>query len=276
MKEIKGFSTTREQETRYIQWVAECRYARLEVPGRSGVVPLIAGGLTVITGPVCASLGFAELTLPFIVSGLILLLLGAFRAGAHRGRSLATGPEDEWACYRTAEGLVPRLMEDESLLGVTPATAPIRNGVRRVMAGLQVVWGIVLAGLPIATVAVAGENVGDRQFWISLFTVVGWVVVARGVRDGFFLNPVSHWAMTTRRLVAMAGPGQARSLFFEYLVHVPLVVPRSEDKATFALELRRLVSAGMLPMRGLWGVDEMERSRAEEWAKVVMAARRSV
>ena len=99
------------------------------------------------------------------------------------------------------------------------------------------------------------------------------MVLARGLRDMFFLVPVAQWALTTQRLVAMGGPGVARSLWFETLVHKPLVIPRSENTATFALELRKLVSAGMLPMRGLWGVDEMNREQAESWARAVIAGR---
>lgn len=270
---LTGYETTEEQERRFIQWVAECRYGRLELARWVGVVPVLAGVFTVGAGPLSRVLGYPALTLPFIVAGLFLVLLGAFRMGANGGRRNPKGNEDEWACYGENELLKPRLFDGESLVAVVPANARIRTSSRFFMGGLQIVWGSMLAGLPLATVAGGEESVMEYQFWISAFTTIGMIVLARGLRDMFFLVPVAQWALTNQRLVAMGGPGVARSLWFETLVHKPLVIPRSENTATFALELRKLVSAGMLPMRGLWGVDEMNREQAESWARAVIAGR---
>lgn len=270
---MEGFTTNKAQEKQFIQWVASCRYGRVEIESHTGVIPMVAGALTVACGPLSQAFGYPMLNLPFIVSGLILLLLGGFRFGPNATRKLANGQEDEWACYDGTNGLVPRLFEGEQLLGTENASAPIRNGVRRLMGGLQVGWGLVLAGLPLATVASGGADVEEYQFWISGFAVVGLLVVARGVRDLLFLKPVIRWALTDRRIVGMAQAGAARSLWMEELAHKPVVVPRSKTTCTVAFDLRRLRSVGMFPMRGLWGVDEMEREEGQRWAQAVVDLR---
>ena len=270
---MEGFTTNAEQEKQFIQWVAACRYGRVEVESHTGVIPVIAGGLTIACGPISQAFGYPMLNLPFIVSGLILLLLGGFRFAPNASRRLEQGSEDEWACHGAAGHLLPRLFEGERLLGTEAASAPIRNGVRRLMGGLQVGWGLVLAGLPLATVASGGADVGEYQFWISGFAVVGLLVVARGLRDLLFLKPVARWALTDRRLVGMAQPGAARSVWLEELVHKPVVVPRSAERCTLALDLRRLRSVGMFPMRGLWGVDDIPLSEGQRWAQAVVDLR---
>lgn len=270
---VEGFEASTEQEERFIQAVAECRYGRLELPIRTGIVPFFAGVFTVAAGPVSGMMGFPSLTLSYVVAGLALLLLSAFRYSSNGPRRSPKGSDDEWACYETDGGLKPRLFAGENWVASTRATAPQRRHVRWLMGGLQLVWGMMLSGLPLATVAGVSDTLEDYQFWVALFTTIGTFVMGRGLRDLLFLRPVITWALTDQRLVAMAGEGAARSMWFESLVHKPLVVPRSETRATLGLELRKLESAGMLPMRGLWGVDEMPREEADEWARAIVKFR---
>ena len=55
--EVKGYKTTENAEQRYIQWVADCRYGRLELPTRTGVIPAMSGALTALAGPLHHSQG---------------------------------------------------------------------------------------------------------------------------------------------------------------------------------------------------------------------------
>ena len=90
------------------------------------------------------------------------------------------------------------------------------------MEGLQVGWGLVLAGLPLATVASGGADVS--QFWISGFAVVGLLVVARGVRDLLFEASDAMGTHGSTDCGYGSGRG-ARSLWMEELAHKPVVVP---------------------------------------------------
>ena len=174
--------------------------------------------------------------------------------------------------------LMPVLGDGEEIVGRIGIQAKTRNGLRRFSGVTQVFWGTMLAGLPMATVmAPAGNNISaGLSGWTLVFTVFGAMVAGRGIRDLTSLRPARELVLTNQRLVIMACPGAARSLPLEQLRHRPIVLERVEGDATLAFELERLASAGLLPVKGIWGSDGFTVEEARRWASAVIEFRDAI
>jgi hypothetical protein len=269
-----GFTASPDDESRFVDAVIQGRYGAPEVP--------LHGGVATGVGALFCALGtFAALRhgqRPFsevlIFYAVVLAGIAYARFRMHRERGVEGCPPHPHACWETEEGLMPSLADGERLIRRLSVSLPARDGFRRISGFVQLGWGVMLAGLPLATVVAPGEPLeGGYLAWAAIFTLAGALVVGRGVRDLLFLGNARALVLTNERLVLLAGLGAARSIALEHLGHRPVVVRRVDGTATLGLDLPRLTSAGMLPWKGLWGTDGIEPDEADAWAQDLIEQR---
>jgi hypothetical protein len=273
-----GFCTSPNQEAGFIQDVYERRYSRLELPIRGGLIFLTTGLVCALMTPWVSGQGYPRLgaAMAIITMGFFALAMSEYRRV--KGRGHRDAEEHPNACFPDEQGLMPVLGEEEKIVGRVSIQAKTRIGLRRFSGVTQIFWGTMLAGLPMATVmAPTGNNISaGLSGWTLVFTVFGAMVAGRGIRDLTSLQPAKELVLTNQRLVIMACPGAARSLPLEQLRHRPIVLERVDGDATLAFELERLASAGLLPVKGIWGSDGFTVEEARRWASVVIEARAAI
>ena len=273
-----GFRTSPNQEAGFIQDVYERRYSRLELPVRGGLIPFTAGAVCALMTPWVSGQGYPKLgaAMAIVTMGFFALAMSEYRRMKRRREP--HGEEHPSACYAGEQGLMPVLANGEEILGRMVIQAKTRTGLRRFSGMTQIFWGVMLAGLPMATVmAPEGTNISaGLSGWTMVFTIFGAMVAGRGIRDLTSLVPAKELVLTNQRLVMMARPGAARSLPFAQLRHRPIVLERVEGDATLAFELERLASAGLLPVKGIWGSDGFTVEEARRWASAVIEGRDAI
>ena len=269
-----GFTASEGEEARFVDAVLQGRYGAPEIPVHGGVATGV-GALFCILGTSLAlregQEGFSEVLVFYAV---ILTGIAIARFRMHRERAREGCAPHPHAGWESPDGLMPSLAEGETLIRRAHMALPARHGFRRISGIVQLGWGLMLTGLPIATVMGPGEALrGGYLIWAAVFTLAGALVFGRGVRDLFALGSANTLVLTSERLVLLAAPGAVRSVCLERLPHRPAVVRRTDGRATLGLDLQRLTSAGMLPWKGLWGSDGMEPEEADAWARDVITQR---
>jgi hypothetical protein len=269
-----GFAVDNNAQQRFISRIGQGLYSVPRLVVRPEVLPL-GGVLACLTG---AGLRMAVGDVQGgVAAGLaaaghaVFLALGLKRSADRRRRE---GDDDPRAAFDDGE-LKPRLGEDERLLQAVDVPAPRDRGIALSGAGLfQVIWGLLLGGLPLALGGAAQGTVG--LLLTAVATMVGTGVFGRGLRALVSLKPVRRLVLTDQRVVMLAAPGAARSIYLDELRHRPVLVARGEGRATLAIDIRPQEALAPLPLMGLVGVDDVDEEEGQRWAADVMDARRAV
>ncbi len=269
-----GFLATEADQQKFSSRILARAYSRMDLPRFRA--PLFGAGAALAAAGAAISFGRGQLFATAIAAGAAAVMTVAFGAvfAGDRARRKADSEFDPRGCYVDEAGLLrPTLDEGEQLLLVRPADGRDRKLVRAISGAFQATWGVLLAGLPLATVA-PGSVVGAVLALAG--TLLGAGMFGRGVRTVFFHDPVRSWALTSQRLVGMVAPGAAVSIELSRLRHRPVVVGRPDGTATFAAEVRPLSAVAPLPMMGLVGFDALPTEEGEKWARATMGARRAL
>jgi hypothetical protein len=270
-----GFMATAVRQERFVADVAGRRTAIAELPQSKTVQWLAAGALAG---------AFAALTLargnPEGAYAAFGALLGhgalAFRAWTtRRARSVPEAEPHPAACFRDGEGVLRLVLDPgEEVLRSARADGPTRPRLRQLAGVTQMLWGVILGGLPIAAAA-GGVSTGTLLL-MGLGTLVGTAFFGRGVESLTSVRPVERIVLTNRRIAALGAPGMAHSIPLVLLPNRPVVVGRDGGRATVAIATRPLRASSPLPFPALYGVHDLDDEQAQAWAKEAMDARKEL
>lgn len=269
-----GFLATENDQKKFSSRILARAYSRMDLARYRA--PLFGAGAALAAAGAAISFARGQMFAVAIAAGAAAVMAVAFAAvfSSERARRKEDSDFDPRGCFVDETGLLrPALDEGEQLLLVRPADGRDRKLVRAVSGAFQATWGVLLAGLPLATVA-PGSVAGAILALAG--TLLGAGMFGRGVRTVFFHEPIRAWALTSQRLVGMVAPGSAVSIELSRLRHRPVVVGRPDGSATFAAEVRPLSSVAPLPMMGLVGFDVISAEEGEKWARATMGARRAL
>lgn len=270
-----GFGASEPEQARFTARVVARRTSRPELPTNREVLHVAAGALAAAFAGALVSRGQAPESLAAVGAAVAHAALALRAVLARRRHAREGSPPHPEACYRRPDGaLTPVLEPGEEVLLAFDADGPERRGVRVASGFAHVAWGLLLAGLPFAFVPAGASVLALGVAGAACF--LGTAVFGRGVRALLATRAVERVAVTSERIVAMAGPGVAQSIPLTALRHRPVVVGRSGGRATVALELRPLASASPLPFMGLYGLHDVDEETAKEIAGVAMDARRAL
>ena len=267
-----GFGASGADQARFASRLTNRMYSRAELPVRSSLLFASASALCFLGA--AARMAMADPVAGAIagIAGAVHAVLAARSEKRQRARAAKDGDADPSACFIDDDGvLTPRLEPGEQILWSRDADGPLRGWVRKAGGSLQALWGLLLAGLPIATVGAAPSPAVFAL--LTLATGLGAAMFGRGFRAMFGTDWVKRLVLTDRRLVALAAPGAAQSILLEGRRHRPVVVGRGEGKATFGLDVRPLNSVAPIQLMALYGFDSVGEETAKDLAGSVMDAR---
>lgn len=266
-------------EALFVQRVTDRRFSRLEVPGRASIGFAASGAVWALGATALAQRGFSTGVVSVLsLTAAAFAAAAVWSAKAELLRSREDAADSDRGCYRDGQGaLMPVLSAGETLILLDDARGLDARLLRKAAASAQALVGFLLAGLPLAVVAGAepGTIGAGLILWAAVFSLLGSLLFGRGLHLAIGSRAAARMALTSQRLVAMAAPGAARCLPLAALRNKPVVVERRLGGATVAFDLVRLPSTGVLPLMGLWGLDDLPVERAKEWARAVLQARKS-
>lgn len=263
-------------QQRFLQEVTEGRTARMELPHNRALAFGAAWAFSLASAALL--LAREDFTGVWAAGGSALLhaMAAGFSTWSRRQHSLPDAEPHPSACYRDEhKQLRLRLQEGEEVLHDAPADGRVRRSARVIAGILQMCWGVVLGGVPIA-LAAGAELSKPGLVLVTVGTFLGTYVFGRGVVSLVGTKPVERVVLTNQRVAVLAAPGVAHSLPLKTLRHRPVVVGRGDGRATVALASKTLPSTHPLPMPGLYGLHDVTEAEAKAWAGDAMDARKAL
>jgi hypothetical protein len=266
-----AFPTSGLGQERFVQRLLHRRYAGLETVHRPWVPFLASGFLWLVAGTgVSFRDGMGRGTLICITLATVQLILAL--SSRQRFAKIA----DQAQMGRKDARL--ELADDEKVLLRLNLEKRASAKVRILSFLLQTVWGLSLF------IMAAGMALSPHPDAIPTWGVAGLGLVAYfgahifglGIRALFGVEPAAELVLTSQRIVALGKMGGIAQVPLTALKNRPVVVGRSEGKATLGLALRPAKSAGRLPFMALWGADAITDADARLWAEKATAARRAM
>ncbi len=261
-----------EDQAIFAKLVAARRYGRVEGSSRPETLPLFATVLTAVGGALRVAAGdvFGAGVMFFAASlhGVFTL----FSYSRRRERSKPQGEPDPSAALSQFGELLPRLYPGETLLAHAPADGPDKPLPRLLGGAFQSLWGVLLAGLPVTLAPLVGAGLVSQAL-LGAFTALGAGLFGRGMRALLFTKGARYIALTDQRVVALFGPGAAKSIPLSHIESIPVVVGRQGGQGTVAFALRPQDSVKPLPVRGLYGLDNVPEEEAKRWAQLLVDER---
>ena len=189
-----GFLATEDDQKKFASRILARAYSRMDLP--TFRAPIFGGGAALAAAGAVLSFARDQTSAMAIAAGAAGVLAVAFVASTVRERARRDKDSvfDPRGCYLDENGLlVPALDDDEQLLLVHDADGRDRTLVRAISGAFQATWGVLLAGLPLAT-AIPGSAFGAALALGG--TLLGAGIFGRGVRTVFFHQAVKRWALT--------------------------------------------------------------------------------
>lgn len=271
-----GFPTSPASQQRFLEDTAAGRTARMELPTNRAIAFVAGGALSAAGAVVLLSRG--DMTGLWAAGGAAVLhaVAAGFSTRNHKQLASRDGDAHPSACFRDNDGkLRLRLREGERVLHEADADGLVRSRARTVAALVQASWGIILGGVPIAIAAGAALS-KPALVLVALGTFLGTYVFGRGVMSAAFTRPAERVVLTNQRVAVLAAPGAAHSFPLDTLRYRPVVVARGEGRATVAISSRNLPATHPLPLRGLYGLHDIDEQVAVAWAADAMDARKKL
>ena len=233
---VAAYAADDDAQARFAEMVTNRAFIRAELESGASAMHMPAAALAVTGG-----LALAQLERPGV-------LMMAVVAALHVGQTL-------YRAVRSASEAPPGLsaLSAEQVRARAPAGGALAKGRRVVMGAAQTAAGVLLSGLPIATVG--PEGAGVLGFVVATAgTFFGTLIFGRGIRAMTGTTAASEVVVTDEEIVLVAGE-RRRALKLTALKHRPVLVERQDGTATVAFDLMALPARAPLFDRGLVGAD---------------------
>ena len=241
-----AFPSTATAQQRFALRLLGRRYGRPEIPAKNWLTFIAGGLLTLVAGLYLGERGQAGAAdAAFLLTGAhCVFALLSFLRKVRLKRHIPQGHPH--ACHRDASGeLALSLEPGETVAARLTLDTRQREWIRWVAGLAQTFWGLLLSGIMPVFVMDQG-HLSLRVGLVLLLAFVGTLLFGKGIRDIWGLRFAHTLFVTNRRMVAVSGPGEARSLPWTYLKQRPVVVGREGAGATLAFALNSFSFSGTL------------------------------
>jgi len=268
-----GFRPQVHVQEQFALRVASKRTMKMELPIRESALFGAGAALSLALAIMLFMTARGEVAIAPVVSALWHSAFAYLAERKRKARITLNGELFPNASKRDGQRVLRlALQKNERVIFEGNADGGERKILRRVSAGVQMFWGILLAGVP------AAVFIGFPPPWsiiaMILGTFVGTGIFGRGVRTAIASKYVERVVLTNQRVAVIADEGVAHSINLEHLEHRPVVVGRENNRATLAIATQTPPSLRPLPIYGLYGFHDLNEQKAKAVAGEVMDARK--